>query len=172
MAAASTIAAVVVAAAAVAQTAYTMTRKGPKLPKLLEPPVPSGPATQPDLTNFKGQRGIDPLPTPSGVSFGSGVSDVQKRSQLATQGVAGDSGIYRTPEVKSFYKDFAGDSGIYRTPEVKSFYKDLAIRSLTDQGGNAIADPLPIERQFARDVFGAEPRTGSSSSFLSALLRS
>jgi hypothetical protein len=153
MAAASTIAAVVVAAAAVAQTAYTMTRKGPKLPKLLEPPVPSGPATQPDLTNFKGQRGIDPLPTPSGVSFGSGVSDVQKRSQLATQGVA-------------------GDSGIYRTPEVKSFYKDLAIRSLTDQGGNAIADPLPIERQFARDVFGAEPRTGSSSSFLSALLRS
>lgn len=147
------IAAAIVAAATVAQTAYTMTKKGPKLPKLLEPPVPSGPATQPDLTNFKGQRGIDPLPTPAGLSFGSGVSDVQKRSQLATQGVA-------------------GDSGIYRTPEVKSFYKDLAIRSLTDEGGSAIADPLPIERQFARDVFGAEPRTGSSSSFLSALLRS
>lgn len=152
MAAASTIAAVVVAAAAVASTAYTVTRPGPKTPKLLQPEIPSGPATIPDKLNFAKERGVDPFPTPAGVSFGQGLSDLQKRTQVATGGVA-------------------DNSGLYRTPEVSSFYKDLAIRSLTDQQGNVTGSPTGVERQFATNVLGVQPRTGSTESFLSALLR-
>jgi len=152
MAAASTVAAVVVAAAAVASTAHQMSQSGPKAPKVTQPDVPSGPATIPDKSNFAKERGVTPLETPQGVTFGQGLSDLQKRTQIATGGVA-------------------ENSGLYRTPEVSNFYKDLAIRSLTDQQGNVSGDPTGVERQFAMNVLGVQPRTGSTESFLSALMR-
>ena len=84
-------------------------------------------------------------PQPAGISFGSGASNVQKRSQFATQAVAGNTGLYRTPEAQQYYK---------------SIIRSLA--SPTDQ-------LLPVERQFGQEVFGLNPQGLNMQSYLDAL---
>ena len=113
-------------------------------------PVPSGPATKPDIKNFSSYLGTGSSQAPQGINFGG--TSTQQRSQIATGGTA-------------------GNAGVYNTPEVQRFYRDLAIRTMTDEGGNPTGSPLPVERQYLQQVFGQTPRNESTASFLSALLR-
>jgi len=113
---------------------------------------PEGPATIPDQTNFAKQLSGAPLAVPQGVEFGPSTTSTQQRAQIATGGTA-------------------GNTVIYRTPEVQRFYKDLAFRTLTGPGGNPTGSPLGVERQYAQQALGVQPRSPSTASFLSSLLR-
>lgn len=132
--------------------------KGPKAPPSPEPtapPVPAGPA--PDLMQFGMRPGALPE-APNFLKQGSGgissqMTPQQQRSSIATRGVS-------------------GESSAYRDPATLDYYKNLALYTLTDPTGSAAGfEPLPIERQFVSQVLGEPPRTGSTESFLSALLR-
>ena len=150
----TSIALIAAAVVAAGSSAYAASQSGaPDIKQGETPPVPSGPATIPDKTNFQGLRSTKPLDAPQGVSFGGALSDAQKRSQIATQALA-------------------GSSGEYKTPEVQQYYKNLAINTLTDEAGNPSGEPLGIEKQYLSQVLGQTPRQPGTGSFLSALLRS
>lgn len=124
---------------------------GGSLPKIEAPPS--------DRSNFGNVR---PSAVPSGPGFiqgtgglTPGMTDIQRRSSVASQATQ-------------------GESGAYRDPAVLDYYRNLAIHSMTDPSGAVRADStvLPIERQYLTDILGQQPRDESVASFLSALLRS
>lgn len=132
-----------------------LTQKKPKspsgdsLPKIAAPPA--------DRSNFANVR---PSAPPSGPGFiqgglSSGMTDIQRRSSIASQATQ-------------------GESGAYRDPAVLDYYRNLAMHSMTDPSGAVRSDSivLPIERQYITDILGQQPRDESVASFLSALLRS
>jgi hypothetical protein len=80
------------------------------------------------------------------------MTPLQKRTQIATLGVQGDSR--------------------YKDPAAVDYYKGLAASSMIDPSGQSIGGPTPIERQYVTDILGQKVRDPQSSdSFLSALDR-
>lgn len=135
-----------------------LTRKKPKVPSSGSdlPQIAAPPA---DRTSFGDVR---PSQVPSGPGFimGSGglnpgMTDIQRRSSVASQATQ-------------------GESSAYRDPATMDYYRNLALHSMTDPSGAVRADAsvLPIERQYLTDILGQQPRDESVASFLSALLRS
>ena len=134
------------------------TRKKPKvassgnnLPDIAAPPA--------DRTNFANVRPSSP---PSGPGFiqgagglNPGMTDIQRRSNIASQATQ-------------------GEASAYRDPATLDYYRNLAIHSMTDPSGAVRTDSivLPIERQYLTEILGEQPRDESVASFLSALLRS
>ena len=131
-------------------------QQGPAL-RPQAPRVPTGPATQADVSQFD-----RPLPTDAPAFLqlgGSGItadqqslSNLQQRSAIATGGVSSED-----PR--------------FRDPATKEFYQNLVFNSLVGEGGAATGAPLPIETQYLRDVFGVTPLTSTTESFLSAFAR-
>lgn len=128
----------------------------PKKPK--KPKIPSGPEPIPDRSSFSDVR---PGAVPTGPQFlqGSGnlvegMTDLQRRSSIATRATS-------------------GEASAYRDPKTQEYYRNLALYSLTGPDGKPVqnAQVLPIERQYVTQVLGMEPRNESVESFLSALLR-
>ena len=120
--------------------------------------LPGPPKLSPDISNF---RGVRPGQPPSGPAFlmgegglSSGMTDLQRRANVATRATQGEA------------------SG-YRDPATLEYYRNLALHSLTDPRGDVLANArvLPIERQYLTDILGQQPRNESVASFLSALLR-
>ena len=136
-----------------------LTRKKPKESGFRQPgSLPGPPKLAPDISNF---RGVRPGQPPSGPAFlmgqgglSSGMTDLQRRANVATQATQ-------------------GESSAYRDPATLDYYRNLALHSLTDPRGNVLAEArvLPIERQYLTDILGQQPRDESVASFLSALLR-
>lgn len=152
MAAISTIAGVVAALAAAASSAYSISQSGKssKAPDIAPAPVPAGPAA--DLT-AEGLAGKKPssINEPGFLRFSPGMTSLQKRAQIATYGTQ------------------SGDSR-FSDPATKDYYKNLLL-SEYDPAKGLPGGVLPIEKQFASNVFGVQPRADSTESFLSALLR-
>lgn len=127
-------------------------RGQPKAPTVTPraPAVPSGPATQPDITQF---GAVSPAQAPEGLQLGGGgVTPIQRLTQLATFGVHG--------------------SPLYRSQSAQDYFQNLAMQQYVDPStGRATGEVAPIARSYARNVIGVEPRTGTTASFLSALLR-
>lgn len=128
----------------------------PKKPK--KPKLPSGPEIAPDRGSFGDVR---PQEVPTGPQFlqGSGnlvegMTDLQRRTAIATRATS-------------------GESSAYRDPKTEEYYRNLALYSLTGPDGKPVqnAQVLPVERQYLTQVLGLEPRNQSIGSFLSALLR-
>ena len=133
-------------------------------------PVPEGPTYQiggpggevgaaeaalpPDRMAFGDVRPGELMDAPSFLRLGTDMTDVQKRANIATRAVA-------------------GDDASFRDPAAQDYYRNLALYGLTDPSGSVIpgAEPLPIERQYLEQVVGVQPNTGTTESFLSALLR-
>ena len=114
------------------------------------PKVPTGPATLKDVSKFE-----RPLQTEAPAFLGmggQGLSNLQQRSAIATGGVSSED-----PR--------------FRDPATKDFYQNLVFSSLVGESGAATGAPLPIERQYLRDVFGVTPLGSTTESFLSAFAR-
>ena len=120
-------------------------------PQPQAPRVPTGPATLADVSQFD-----RPLPTDAPAFLqlggGEGLSNLQQRSAIATGGVSSED-----PR--------------FRDPATKEFYQNLVFRSLVGESGAATGAPLPIEKQYLRDVFGVTPLASTTESFLSAFAR-
>ena len=124
-------------------------QKGPSISPQA-PPIPTGPATQPDKEAFTRPS---PMNAPAALGFGGeSLSPLQLRTAIATGGVA-------------------SEAGRYRTPEAKDYYKNLALTGFTEEGGKPVGEPTGVERQYLQQVFGVTPRVGTTASFLSALER-
>ena len=128
----------------------------PKKPK--RPKVPGGPEAAPDRSSFGDVR---PETVPSGPNFlqgpgnlVEGMTDLQKRTSIATRATS-------------------GEASAYRDPKTQEYYRNLALYSMTGPDGKPVqnAQVLPVERQYLTQVLGMEPRSQSVESFLSALLR-
>ena len=156
MAAVTTIAAVVAAAATLASTTYSLTRKGPKAPKTSPTPqLASGTPADKSAAQLAGLRPQDQANSPNFLeSTGfKALTPLQQRATIATQATQGDS-------------RYAGG-------EVRDYYRNLVQRTLVDDSGG-ISDysaVLPVERQYASQTLGQTPREQSTESFLSAVLR-
>jgi hypothetical protein len=116
------------------------------------PKAPEDKATLPDLTEFGDARAsMQNVSAPGFV--GQGLTPIQQRSQIATLGTKGDQ-RFASPEAQRYYQavlfnDLVGDEG-------------------TVKPGSQI---LPIEREYAVNVLGQQPRTDSPESFLSIFQR-
>ena len=113
------------------------------------PPVPTGPATQPDKESFVKPS---PMNSPAALNISGGLSPLQMRTAIATGGVS-------------------GDMGKYRTPEAKDYYKNLAFQEFVGPEGGAVGEPTGVEKQYLQEGFGVTPRSSTTASFLSALER-
>jgi hypothetical protein len=111
-------------------------------------PVPAGPP--PDLTADElKSKAPGALPSaPNFLQFGSGMTNQQKRAQIATFGTQGSDSRYSDPATADYYKNLV--SYDYAQPNFNI---------------------LPAERSYAENVLGAKPRADTSESFLSAILR-
>ena len=130
-----------------------------KKPKDSSSRVPGPAPLAPDLTNFGEVRPSAPPTSPAFIQgsggLNPGMTDIQRRSSVASQATQ-------------------GESSAYRDPATLDYYRNLALHSLTDPSGAVRADStvLPIERQYLTDILGQQPRDESVAAFLSALLRS
>jgi|CXWL01.1.fsa_nt_gi hypothetical protein len=113
-------------------------------------PVPAGPAADLTASGIAGQKPSS-LNEPGFLRFSPGMTSLQKRAQIATYGTQ------------------SGDSR-FSDPATKDYYKNLLL-SEYDPAKGLPGGVLPIEKQFASNVFGVQPRADSTESFLSALLR-
>lgn len=122
--------------------------KGSSAPSVAPAPVPAGPPA--DLTGdeLRGRAGGALPVAPNFLQFGSGMTNQQKRAQIATFGTQG------------------GDSR-YSDPAAQDFWKKTVLQDYGKPGFNI----LPTERMYAENVLGAKPRGDSTESFLSAILR-
>lgn len=122
--------------------------KGDSSPQIAPAPVPAGPPA--DLTegDIRSRAAGGPPVAPNFLQFGSGMTNQQKRSQIATFGTQG------------------GDSR-YSDPATRDYWKKLVTQDYGQPGFNI----LPTERMYAENVLGAKPRSDSTESFLSAILR-
>lgn len=128
----------------------------PKVPSLAFntqaaiPPLPTGPATQPDRDTFTRP---DAMEAPSFLDFDPIMDDLQRRTKIATYGTS-------------------SDQSRYRDPLALDYYRNLAQRSLTDPAtGMATGNPTSADYQFLQRAFGTVPRAQTTASFLSALSR-
>lgn len=119
-------------------------------PTITAAPSPAGPAA--DLTSgaLAGMRPSS-VNEPGFLRFPSGMTSLQKRAQIATYGTQSGDSRYTDPAAKQYLKD-----------EYLNTYDP--VKGLP--GGI-----LPVERQYASNVFGVQPRNDSTESFLSAILR-
>lgn len=117
-------------------------------PTIAPAPVPTGPPADLTADELKGRAGSTVATAPNFLRFGSGMTNQQKRAQIATFGTQG------------------GDSR-YSDPATRDYWKKLVTQDYGQPGFSV----LPTERMYAENVLGAKPRGDSTESFLSAILR-
>lgn len=117
-------------------------------PDIAPAPVPAGPPADLTADELKGRAGSTVATAPNFLRFGSGMTNQQKRAQIATFGTQG------------------GDSR-YSDPATRDYWKKLVTQDYGQPGFSV----LPTERMYAENVLGAKPRGDSTESFLSAILR-
>lgn len=124
--------------------------KAPASPPIAAAPVPAGPPA--DLTS-DALNGMKPgsVNEPGFLRFSPGMTNIQKRAQIATFGTQ------------------SGDSR-FSDPDTKAYYKNLLLSDYDPTKGIA-GGVLPIERQYASNVLGQTPKNDSFESFLSAIQR-
>lgn len=116
-------------------------------PQIAPAPAPAGPP--PDLTGDEiRSQGTGVTTAPNFLQFGSGMTNQQKRAQIATFGSQ-------------------GSDSRYTDPATRDYYKKLVAQDYGQPGFNL----LPTERQYAENVMGVKPRADTTESFLSAILR-
>ena len=113
-------------------------------------PVPAGPPADLTADQIAAQKGA--LPTaPNFLQFGTGMTNQQKRAQIATLGTQGNDSRWADPATKEFYK--------------KLLVADY------DPTKGLSGGVLPVEKQYAENVLGVKPRADTTESLLSAILR-
>lgn len=124
--------------------------KSPAAPAPVAAPVPAGPPEdlKPDQLTSQKPSSVN---APGFLRFSPGMTNLQRRAQIATYGTQ------------------SGDSR-YSDPDTKSYYKNLLLSDYDPTNGLP-GGILPIEKQYASNVLGASPRNDSTESFLSAILR-
>lgn len=115
------------------------------------PPIPEDKATLPDKDVFDVADRGENVSTPGFV--GQGLTPIQQRSQIATLGAKGDQ-RFASPEAQAYYRQV--------------LFNDLVGPEGTVKPGSQI---LPIEREYAVNVLGQQPRTDTPESFLSIFQR-
>lgn len=113
-------------------------------------PVPAGPPADLTADQIAAQRGGVPT-APNFLRFGTGMTNQQKRAQIATLGTQGNDSRWADPATKDYYK--------------KLLVSDY------DPAKGLAGGILPVERQYAENVLGAKPRADTTESILSAILR-
>lgn len=120
-----------------------------KPPAVYKPKSPTILNTQ-QLAKQRASLSATGINTPSGLRTPEGMTDLQKRTYLASMGTQGNEG------------------GL-NTPEIAGYLADLGLMSMFDANGGLSA-PTDIERQFAEQALG-EPVGETPEEYLSALLR-
>lgn len=146
-----TIIAAVAAAGSLASGAKAMfSGDKSQTPQIAAAPVPAGPPA--DLTS-DALAGMKPssVNEPGYLRFSPGMTNLQKRAQIATFGTQ------------------SGDSR-FSDPDTKAYYKNLLLSDYDPTKGIA-GGILPIERQYASNVLGQQPKNDSFEAFLSAINR-
>lgn len=148
MAALTSIIAAVAALGSLAAGASQFVGRKSSGPEIAPAPVPAGPPSDLSADELKGRSPTAPPVAPNFLQFGSGMTNQQKRAQIATFGSQ-------------------GSDSRFTDPATRDYYKKLVNYDYAQPGFNI----LPVERQFASNVLGAKPRADSAESFLSAILR-
>jgi hypothetical protein len=126
----------------------------PEQPKQQKPPAPPpmrelGPQekelTSSEIAAKARDAGIAGLTAPSYLGLASGMSPLQQRTRIASQGVGGDIGT---------------DPGAFKA------YRNLAFQTLSQPGGA----PTDVEKQYV-GMFGEPMRTADTGGYLSAVER-
>lgn len=113
-------------------------------------PVPAGPPADLTADQIAARKGG--LPTaPNFLQFGTGMTNQQKRAQIATLGTQ-------------------GNDSRWTDPAAKDLYKNLVLADYDPTKGLA-GGVLPVERQYIEQKIGAKPRADTTESIISALLR-
>ena len=122
-----------------------MTKKsGGQAPVITPPAVPAGPA--PDLAPEAIQKPSTNLTAPAWAGLDPGMTNLQKRSKIATLGTQGD--------------------GKFKDSAVVDYWKNILQQDYTGDG----FEPLPQEYQYAESL-GYKPRERTGTSLISSILR-
>lgn len=122
----------------------------PNTPAIASAPLPSGPAPDLSSADLAAKKGAPPT-APNFLQFGTGMTNQQKRAQIATFGTQGSDSRYTDPATRSYYQNL--------------------LLSDYDPASGLSGGVLPAERMYAENVLGVKPRGDSAESFLSAILR-
>lgn len=83
---------------------------------------------------------------PAPLGLGGGLTDLQKRAQIATGGTQGNTGVYRTPEAMRYYGNLIARALIGEN------------NRLAQQNANL----LPIEDAYLKQAFGVTPQNNAA----------
>lgn len=151
MAAFSTVAAIAsIAAVAASSIATSMAAnrgrgQAPAAPQQLPPPTVQGPEPVKPVTGplAPGSR-PEPGEAPEFLEFDPNMTDIQRRTAIATHALSGSDSRYRQPATQEYWKNLLGSSLIGESGELNPYQSTV----------------LPIESQYMSQVLGIDtPKT-------------